>query len=523
MNKELSIITKGAGFYFGGFLISKVLAFLYRAMLARSLQPEAFGIFSIALGIMGLVIVFAALGLYQGILHFTAVYDSVGNQAKARGTILFGLKAQLIASIILSAGIFLSADYIALSVFREPELAMVLKILSLTLPLSVITSALMVVVLAFKKIKYKIYVRNIFENVTKLVFTGALILAGFQLFGATLGLALSYVAAFIISLYFVQKKVFPIFGKNLKSEYNARELFSYSWPLLAVGFFGVIMTSIDTIMLGALGQIYDAGIYNVAQPTANLLVVVPFAFGALFLPVITGLYAQKKMAEMGKMFKIVSRWTFALVFPCLLFTVLFSREILVVMFGSLYAQGAAALSVLAVGIFMVSFVGPVRSILESIKRTKLIFFNTILCGLLNIGLNLWLIPLFGASGAATVGAALATSMSFFLWNLLALGEVFILTKLHPYSKSYLAPTIAACIAIALFYFVKQVAPNIGEFSFPLDFALLVFFGCTFLAVYALLFIVFRGLQSEDLDVLKAIEAKTGFKVNFARDFIKRFS
>ncbi len=523
MQKELSTIAKGAGFYFAGFAISKVLAYLYKAMIARGLGPEAFGVFSIGVVIAGIVTVLAAFGLHQGIMHFVAVYNSTGKKAKVLGTILLAIKTQLAVSVIMAAALFFSADWLAVSFFNEPGIAIVLRVLAVSMPFSVMTSAFLITAQAFKKIEYKIAVRNIIENVAKLLFTGILLFLGFEVFGATLGLALSAVVAFIFSFYFVQKKVFPIIGSKLKPEYNASELFRYSWPLLAVGFFDIIMYSIDTIMLGSLSTVYAAGLYNVALPTANLLVVASFAFESLFLPITTGLYAQGRLAEFSKMYKVVTRWIYATIFPALLFTVLFAREILAIMFGDVYAAGASALIILALGIFLVSFVGPVRSILESVGKTKLIFVNTVICGIINISLNLWLIPLFGATGNAIIGAAIATAFTYFLWNFLALAEVFIFTKMHPYSKAYIVPTIAACVSIAAFIFIKQAIPAIEQMFFPLSFISLVVLGSTFMGLYGLLFIILRGLQPEDIDVLRAVEAKTGIRIGFVRDFVRRFS
>jgi len=522
MAKELSLIAKGAGLYFAGFAVSKLLSYLYRAMLARGLGPDSFGIFSIGMSVTGIILVFAALGLYQGILHFATIYDSLGKPEKARGTILLGFKAQFAASIVLALALFLSSDYIAISLFREPELAIVLKILSIALPFTVLASGLMVVALAFKKIKYKIYVRNLIENIVKISATAVFLLFGFHLFGAALGLALSSVVAFLVGLYFVQKKIFPLFGKNLKTESNLGELFSYSWPLLAVGFFDIIMYSIDTVMLGYLSKAYDAGLYSVAQPTANLLNIAPFAFGSLFLPVVTGLYAQKKLKDLNKTFKVVSRWIFAAIFPGLLFTIIFAGEILAVMFGDVYAKGASALAILALGIFMVSFVGPVRSILESVKKTKLIFFNTVLAGTLNIALNIWLIPLFGATGNAIIGAALATAGSYIVWNILGLAEVFAITKMHPYSRAYIAPTIAACIAAGLFLLALPSIPMPNSFSFPLSVASLIAYGAVFVVLYAMAFLLLKGFEAEDIEIIKKIEAKTGLKIGPARQLVKRF-
>ena len=527
MPKELSVIAKGAVFIFAGFAASKVLAYIYK-LVTSGLGPEEFGVFSLGIAIASLLEIFAAMGLYQGILHFAAVYDSTGKPEKARGTILTGLKVQLVTSLVSSAMLFLFANYISTTFFNDPQLAIVLQVYAILLPISVITSTLMILTQAFKKIEYKIYVRSVFENIAKIAFTLVLFYLGYRLFGIMLGLLLSAIVAFAISLYLVQKKVFPIFGKGLKSAGNLGELFHYSWPLLAMGFFYTILSTTDTIMLSSLSGVYDAGIYNVAHPTANLLTVAPTAFSTLFLPVITGLYAQKKFKEFEKTFKVVTRWTFSCVFPCLLFTMLFAQEILAAMFGNIYAVGAGALIILSIGIFAVTFEGSVRSVLESTKRTKLIFFNTVVSSCLNIVLNFFLIPLFGARGEAIIGASLATAFSYFLWNLLALVEVYQMEKVHPYGKEYSGAAIASFISIAIFFLAKPYLPSIPSLSeyqgFSLiGFALIAGLGISFLAIYAFLLILFKGLQPEDLEILKAAENKTGLRLPLIRNFVKRFS
>ena len=85
MGKDLSLVAKGAGFYFAGFAVSKVLSYLYRVMVARGLGPEEFGVFSIGTSIVGILTVFAAFGLYQGIMHFVARHNALGEDEKARG------------------------------------------------------------------------------------------------------------------------------------------------------------------------------------------------------------------------------------------------------------------------------------------------------------------------------------------------------------------------------------------------------------------------------------------------------
>jgi len=532
LQKNLNIIAKGATFMLAGYVISKLLAYVYRVIIARYLGPSDFGILSIGLAVQGIIIVLAALGLYQGVLHFIAVYESTGDGGtkKIRGTILGSLRLQAIVSLPFAAALFLASDHIAngftvpfLGIFvgyKIPQLGIILKILAFSIPLEVLTSNLMIITQSFRKVEYRVLLRSIVENIVKIALTGSLLLLGFGLFGASIALVLSCLIAFLAGLYIVQKKVYKLFagGKEAIAAYNMRELFSYSWPLFAIGFFGVLMRVIDTLMLGYMSTTYNTGIYNVAAPTANMLTIAENAFGTLFLPVVTGLYAVKNMHELKRTYKTVTRWIFAAIFPATLFTVLFSGEILGIMFGEVYTEGAGALAILSIGYFLVSFCGPVRNMMESISKTRLILYNTLAAAFINIALNAIMIPIMGMNGAA-----LATTISLFIWNVLAWIEVYYYLRVHPYSKAYLNPTIASCAAIAVFFVIKQFLPPLQSLRFPLDMAALIILGAAFVGFYALLFIVFRGLQPEDLAVLSAVEKRLGFKANFARNFIKRFS
>lgn len=515
--EELKLIAKGAGFIFAGFFVSKILALFYRVILTRFLEPAGIGIFSMGLAVLGIMTVFAGLGLYQGVLHFIAVYDGRNKKEKVKGTILGGIKMQIAGSCLFCVAMFLLAEPIALYFFKQPELVLVLQVLSFTIPFQIVTSNLMIITQAFKKIKYKVLLRNLVENILKLVLTASLLFLGMGVLGAAAGLALSSAVIFVAALYVVNKKVYRIFDSKQRPEYNFSELAGYSWPLFAVGFFSIVMSTADTISLGILSTAYNTGIYSVAFPTAEILSLPSFALISLFLPVATGLYARKKMGELSKTYKTVVRWVFSATMPCMLFTVIFSADILSTIFGSVYAQGAAALAVLAIGIFAESVLGPVSSMLECIAKTKLVLLNTVIASVLNVLLNFALIPLFGIAGAA-----IATAMSFFCWNLLASLQVYFSIRLHPYNRAYLKPIMASFAVAGLFYCLRQAMPAIDSFHFPLNIGLLVFLGTAFLVVYALILLVIKGLQKEDIEILKAIENKTGVRVEFVRNIVKKF-
>ncbi|MDP2973855.1 MAG: flippase [Candidatus Diapherotrites archaeon] len=515
--QDLKLIAKGAGFVFLGFAVSKVLSYFYRVIIARFLGPGDFGLFSIGLAVVGIVTAFGALGLYQGVLYFVAVFESQGKKENVLGTILGSLKLQLFSSVLFALALLILAEPIALIVFNQPGLTIVLQLLALTIPFQVITSNMMILAQAFKKIEYKVLLRNIIESIAKLVLTFLLLFFGFGVAGASLALALSSAFALAVSIWLIQKRVYRIFASSVKPVYNFWQLFSYSWPLFATGFFMMIMSNIDTICLGILDTAYNTGIYNVATPTARILELPSFALMSLFLPVATGLYVTKRMRELDKTYKTVVRWVFTLTFPCALFAIIFSREILSILFGPLYGLGASALSILALGFFTYSLMDASRCMLQPIAKTKLILFNTIVGATANVILNFLLIPPLGI-----IGAALATAFGYSLWSTLALWEVYAAIKIHPFDKAYWKPTIATLAITALFFALKSSVQPIDSMLFPISLLLLLSFGVAFLAGFALILLLIKGLQREDVEIMKALENKTGFKVKFVRNMVKRF-
>ena len=70
---------------------------------------------------------------------------------------------------------------------------------------------------------------------------------------------------------------------------------------------------------------------------------------------------------------------------------------------------------------------------------------------LNVGLNLWLIPIYGI-----LGAALATGISFAVVNVARIVEVYTLLRMHPYDSSYHKPFVAVFAVVVLSLFSSML-------------------------------------------------------------------
>jgi len=252
------------------------------------------------------------------------------------------------------------------------------------------------------------------------------------------------------------------------------------------------------------------GIYNAALPTAFVLISIMVVFNFVFLPMASELFSQRKIKELGSLYKTVTRWLFIITFPLFLLMLFFPSQIINILFGSTYTSGAIALSILSVGVLINVSTGSVAQTLLAIGKSKLFMWISSIAVLFNVGLNFLLIPMYGM-----VGAAITTSITMAAINL---GFLYFVTKeikVFPYNLQYLKYIFAALIPSVLIYFIFK------KFLFSSPIVLILLF-----AVYALFYlalVVFmRGITKEDVIILKAVESKTGIRIKFLRNFVKRF-
>lgn len=509
---SLKIIAKGAGIFFFGMFIAKILFFIFRVFIARYFGPEDYGLFSIGLTIVSFAMVFAALGLPAGVTRYISYHRTRKNEAGVKGTITSSLQMTLLASLVIFFVIFFFSEELANNVFHEPMLTGVIQVMAIAIPFNAMFSMLTASFEGFQKIKYRIYTDHMFLHGAKLAFVVAFGLLGYGVFGIALSHTIAMILTFFLAFYFFNSRVYPFFKSDIKPTRMKRELLSFSLPLMLAVFMGSIMMWIDTLMLGYFRGAADVGVYNVAHPTAWLLCFIVAAFSALFLPVITELYTKHKKRELEIVSKIVTKWIFYFNLPFLLLMVFFSRQILNMVFGPEYIVGYAALGILSLGFFVTSINMTSYHILNVLKKTKSIFYITAACAAINVVLNIALIPVWGITGAAV-----ASAVTYIIMTVLLITIAWQITHILPFSKIQMFKSaVIGIISIVLIYVIGRVLFS----TFTIYIFLLL--GLAFLVLYALLLLVFGCVEKEDIEILRAVEKKSGMRSERLRNFVKKF-
>ncbi|HMF73230.1 MAG TPA: polysaccharide biosynthesis C-terminal domain-containing protein, partial [Flavitalea sp.] len=124
---------------------------------------------------------------------------------------------------------------------------------------------------------------------------------------------------------------------------------------------------------------------------------------------ISKLYKSQNQAELQVMIKKITRLVTLITTPIVLFLVFFGRPILE-FFGENFVEGRSTLNIIAIGFLINVMTGNVDQILNMTDNQKVLRNITIFGFILNVLLNLALIPRFGINGAAV--ASLITNVVF---------------------------------------------------------------------------------------------------------------
>lgn len=509
-DSDLDRIVSGTGIVFIGILISKILAYLYRLIIAR-MGVNEYGLFSLGLGIIGITSSFTFFGLHRGVLRYVSYYRGKEDYERVKGVIVSALKITFTISLIVAILLFLLSDFISLNYFYNINLSLILKILSISIPINVLNEILINAILGFQKVKYMVISKNIVLNSIRFLFTIIFLYFSVSIIGVTVIYVVSFFISLIFSFYFLEKKVFPIIKSKIKSVYQNRELFSFSWPLVFSGFALLIITWTDTIMLGALKTVREVGMYNAALPTSYMLYTVPQGLAFLVVPTLTYLFSKKEMNEFRLVYRTVTKWLFMFNLILLSLFILFSKEIISVLFGVEYSLAGDVLIILSIGLFINYFLIFTGYVPIISNKTKLDLFNLSTGAILNIILNILLIPKY-----SIIGAAIATSISFIVISVLYFIESIYIININPLKLSYIRIIVSILITSLL---IKYFSVNFLKVDNIMS---LIIISVLFLILYSIILILTKSFEKEDMDVIANIQRKTGLRIPFINNLIKKF-
>lgn len=202
----------------------------------------------------------------------------------------------------------------------------------------------------------------------------------------------------------------------------ARYLLRLSWPIMVSEFFIFIYMRVNQFMIGGLSSPAELGRFSAALKLSEVWYFVAIAITSSFYPMIVKLKDQDEGAFVKGYQQLLSFLALISITISVGIT-LFANVIVGLLYGNQYA-GVAQILVIHIwsGVFVFLGVGIGNwFVLHGLQR--ILLYKTIAGAVLNVLLNLLLIPRFGA-----VGASIATLIAYFV-SAYAMNSLFGKTKI----------------------------------------------------------------------------------------------
>ncbi len=503
----LQQIAKGASIVFAGYIITGLFNIVYRVVVARFLSPAEYGLLSLGIGVVMFSATISRLGFFQAFQKFIPEYRTQGATDSIKGLIYFGFSLSIVLGLLFTSIMYLFSEKIALHFFSAEGLIPVLKVLSFAIPLFASLHLLCGLFLSFKKPKEKVLLDAGGRGALLLVMTGVVIALGGTLRDVCYTYVFCYLISVVVGLVAFETKTFSVKGRPVNTEY--KRTISFSLPLLLVGFLMEVLHWSDTFFIGYFKGEYFVGLYNVARPLASLLLAVIFSLNALFYPVASELHAQGRTDHLREVYLCITRWIFVFTFPLFLFFVFFAKDVITILFGSQYGLAHHAFIILSCGMVINTFFGAVGIVLQVYENQTFIFTAHSLAAVLNICMNILLIPVYSIEGAAA-----ATAAAIIFWNVLYFAKVNQILQVQfdlAFYKKYVASALGAQVLSYSFHFFVETTVT------WLFLEALLFFG-----IYFFMLLVTKSFSTEDVEILLLFEKKSGLNLKKLKMILKKF-
>jgi O-antigen/teichoic acid export membrane protein len=509
--RALKTVVKGAGISFLGQAISNVSLYITRLVTARYLGPEEYGLIFLGMSILNIIIVFATLSLESAVVRYVSYYAGKNDKKKVKGVFLSSLKISIPIGILAFILTFYLSDYIAVNIFHNQAFAPVVMIFSVVVPFFAAYKTFEAGIIASKRMDLCAGIRDVFRPLLTLILVFLFLFFGFGLIGAAVSYALGFIVLSIVSFFVTERKIFPFVTSKVRATPMKKKMLKYSLPVLFYSIVWTFVLRIDTLMIGALKTAGDVGLYQTALPTSQFIIIPSVALGALFLPVISELLAKKKTCDINETYKVVSKWSFYVVFPMFLVLFMYSGAVINMLFGYEYIQAETALSILSIASLIFMLNGFSVNMLNLLEKNNFLFLNSLVTLVAAVSLNYLLIPAYGINGAA-----IAMVISYSIMTTLSILEARHFCGAHPFSRDILKAVVAGIVSVLIIY-------NITRTLFTeLNIFILAPMMLVFMGLYFAMLLILRGIGKEDIMILRAMEKKTGLRIGFLRKIMKRF-
>ncbi|MFB6241333.1 MAG: flippase [Candidatus Nanosalina sp.] len=393
--QRLSKIREGISVVLIGTLFSSLIGILFHPVMARLLGTADYGKLAIALSVFSPLSHLSLFGMRESVRKFIAEFKQERDEI-ASFAVSFLL---FVGTVPLVAAVLLSFSGIDLGLFGSEVRSMVIMVLPALFTTNIFKGLRAVLYGTYSESRAELL--RIIQRSLFLAGSIFLVVTGYGVGGVILSLTLAPLITAVPAYIFVRKNVQLSFSKSFVLDNSRKEsIMVYSLFTVLMVIFTQIHLNVDIILLGFFSGNEAAGIYKAAVVAANFLFMVPAILQNISLHNLSDVYSNEEEQDLREYAGYFLRYSLAALTILSLGLFVLAEPFLSLYYGNKFVQAALSLKVLIFGAFMAGISKILMPALQAAGEIKKSVGAAAVAAVLNILLNLFMIPRYGIEGAA---------------------------------------------------------------------------------------------------------------------------
>jgi O-antigen/teichoic acid export membrane protein len=401
-NDNLAVGAKGSAIAFILKISSAGLGFVNQVILARILGAGGVGEVILAMTVVRISVHIAKFGMEETMMKFIPLYIDQKDDSRLMGTISFSIRFSLLFSAIFMLLILLLSKFISVNIFHSEGLLKLMPVMVMVIPVWAIRDLIGGILKGYKDVFRALIPESLVSPFFRIVIFLILILQGVSSLYAVIAFVAGEILSLAVAIKFLKDRLKKL--RPVKKQYDKKKIFDVAHTVVFTSMSVLLYTQADIWILGMFKSTEIVGIYGVAAKLVLLVYFPIMAFAAVIPSLISLIHTSGDIQELRRVVSESSRWILSLSMPIILILVLEGRFILKHFYGPAFEAGYAVLLILVLGQMIKAGAGLIGVILQMTGEHKVYMKINIIWGIMNIILNILLVPRYGMIGAATATA-----------------------------------------------------------------------------------------------------------------------
>lgn len=436
-------IARSGGLNVIGAGVAAVAGFGLTLVLTNGLDQAAAGTVFATTALFLILTSIVQLGTESGMARWLPLKLATGRADQLGAVLRAGLVPTVLCALVAAVCLAITAPWVAGLLVEDRYVATVttqVRILSPFLPLAAAMNVVLAATRGLRTVRPTIVVESIGRSFLQLTLVAAVTGLGGTAELVVLAWAGPYFFALLVAVVWLLVLTRRLTGPPQPAPPDAaameavvgpgvgRQFWAYTGPRALATVAQTLLKRSDIVMVAALRSPSEAAVYAAASRFVTLGQVAVQALQQVLAPQLSALFATGEGEHAKEVFQATTTWSIMLAWPVYIACAVLAPVVLL-LFGDGYTEGVPVVILLSVAMLVAVASGSVDTVVLMSGRSWLSLVNTVAALLVNVGLNLLLIPDYGI-----VGAAVAWTAAIVVRNLLPLVQIRRSMGMTPFSR-----------------------------------------------------------------------------------------